>query len=48
MNGQNLQAGLIKPTKKPDCGNIIKIICDALNGIAYRDDPRTDVRMWKI
>jgi len=27
-----------RPTKKPDCDNILKIICDALNGLAYRDD----------
>jgi Holliday junction resolvase RusA-like endonuclease len=26
------------PTKKPDCDNIIKIVCDALNGVAYYDD----------
>lgn len=30
--------GKIKPTKKPDSDNIIKIICDALNGLAYKDD----------
>lgn len=30
--------GRTRPTKKPDCDNIIKIICDALNGLAYRDD----------
>ena len=30
--------GNIYPTKKPDCDNIIKIICDALNGVAYADD----------
>lgn len=24
--------------KKPDSDNIVKIICDALNGIAYKDD----------
>lgn len=24
--------------KKPDCDNIIKVICDALNGLAYHDD----------
>ena len=23
---------------KPDCDNIVKIICDSLNGIAYNDD----------
>jgi len=28
----------IRPTKKPDMDNIIKIIADALNGLAYRDD----------
>lgn len=30
--------GEIRPTTKPDCDNIAKIICDALNGIAYDDD----------
>lgn len=25
-------------TKKPDADNIAKIICDALNGVAYKDD----------
>lgn len=31
-------SGELKPTKKPDADNIVKVICDALNGIAYRDD----------
>ena len=26
------------PTKKPDSDNIAKVICDALNGVAYADD----------
>lgn len=26
------------PTVKPDCDNVLKIICDSLNGIAYDDD----------
>ncbi len=30
--------GKIRPTKKPDIDNIIKVIADSLNGIAYRDD----------
>lgn len=30
--------GLIYPTKKPDSDNIGKVICDALNGVAYGDD----------
>lgn len=35
---QNMQDGYIRPTKKPDCDNLGKIICDALNGIAFHDD----------
>ena len=30
--------GNILPTKKPDGDNVIKVICDALNGLAYADD----------
>lgn len=30
--------GIIRPIKKPDMDNIIKIIADSLNQIAYRDD----------
>ena len=30
--------GDILPTKKPDLDNIIKIILDALNGVADHDD----------
>ena len=30
--------GQILPTKKPDCDNIVKIVADALNSIAYHDD----------
>lgn len=32
------QQGKIRPTVKPDADNIGKIICDALNEIAYHDD----------
>ena len=28
----------IRPTKKPDWDNIGKVVCDALNGVAYKDD----------
>lgn len=31
-------ANILRPTKKPDFDNIFKILCDALNGIAYADD----------
>ena len=30
--------GIIRPTKKPDCDNVIKSILDALNNVAYYDD----------
>ena len=30
--------GKIRPTVKPDCDNILKLVADALNGIAYDDD----------
>lgn len=34
----DMLAGMLRPTKKPDCDNVIKIICDALNELAYKDD----------
>lgn len=36
--------GAIRPTRKPDCDNVAKVIADALNGLAYRDDSQI-VRM---
>lgn len=33
-----MRAEIERPTKKPDVDNIVKIICDALNKLAYRDD----------
>lgn len=30
--------GETRPTKKPDIDNCIKVVADALNGVAYRDD----------
>ncbi|KHO63373.1 endonuclease [Thermoanaerobacter sp. YS13] len=29
---------ILRPTKKPDMDNVVKIIADALNGLAYDDD----------
>lgn len=37
-NREKMLDGQIRPVKKPDADNIIKIVCDALNGIAYHDD----------
>ena len=35
---EDISAGKLKFTKKPDLDNCMKTICDALNGIAYIDD----------
>ena len=37
-NRQLMIGGKLFPTKKPDADNVAKVICDALNGIAYGDD----------
>lgn len=37
-NRMEMLLGHIRPAKKPDCDNVEKIICDALNGCAYKDD----------
>ena len=33
-----MRANTIRPTKTPDCDNVLKAIADSLQGIAYRDD----------
>lgn len=35
---EKMLSGAVRPTKKPDCDNIIKAVLDALNGVAYYDD----------
>lgn len=30
--------GLVRPQVKPDIDNVIKVVCDALNKVAYKDD----------
>lgn len=30
--------GLIRPTKKPDMDNVMKVVADSLNQVAYKDD----------
>ena len=41
---------MLQPTLKPDADNIAKIICDGLNGIAYKDDKQivslTVLKVW--
>ncbi len=33
-----MEDGTIRPTKKPDLDNILKVVADSLNGYAYKDD----------
>ena len=41
-------SGALLPTKKPDLDNVAKIVCDALNGVAYRDDSQiVDLKVHK-
>lgn len=40
--------GLIQPMVKPDADNVVKIIADALNGLAWQDDKQiTEIRASK-
>lgn len=41
--------GILKPAKKPDIDNILKIVLDGLNGVAYADDKQViEVRCRKF
>lgn len=35
-----MQAGTLPPSRKPDIDNVLKVVLDALNGVAYKDDSR--------
>ena len=37
-NKELMLKGEISPTKKPDIDNIIKVVLDAMNGFAFKDD----------
>ena len=44
-----MQVGLIKPTKKPDIDNILKSVLDSLNQVAFYDDTQfvcVSVEKW--
>jgi len=48
-NKTAMEAGIIRPTKTPDCDNVLKAIADALNKLAYRDDAQiTDCQIRKF
>lgn len=41
-------AGVISPTVKPDCDNVIKSVADALNGVVWHDDKQiVRATIWK-
>lgn len=46
---QDVDLGLKQPTTKPDCDNILKVVFDALNGVAYTDDKQIiSAEIYKI
>ena len=36
----SMREGTMLPSRKPDIDNVLKIVLDALNGVAYKDDSR--------
>lgn len=43
-----MESGELRPLKKSDADNILKVVCDALNQVAYRDDVQiVDARVVK-
>ena len=47
---QAIKEGLEYPTKKPDADNIVKVVLDSLNDIAFHDDSQivelTVIKRW--
>ena len=47
---QDIREGKDYPCKKPDCDNVVKVVLDSLNGIAYKDDAQvielTVIKRW--
>jgi Holliday junction resolvase RusA-like endonuclease len=45
----DMSMGKIRPTSRPDGDNILKLVSDSLNGLAYRDDSqivKATVEKW--
>ena len=40
-------AGELIPTTKPDADNVLKAICDGLNGVVWRDDVQAADGAWR-
>ena len=46
---QAMKSGDLRPAKRPDGDNILKVVCDALNNRAYEDDKQiVDARVVKL
>lgn len=46
---EKMERQIISPTKKPDIDNIAKIVLDALNKLAYKDDTQvTKLELEKV
>ncbi len=44
-----IEEGLLSPTKKPDIDNIVKIILDSMNKMAFKDDNQiTKIEVQKV
>jgi len=44
----DMLSGRMRPTKKPDADNVLKAICDGMNGVVWRDDVQAvEVRLSK-
>ena len=44
-----MRTGQLRPTKRPDMDNIVKIVADSLNKVAYHDDAQvvsTTIEKW--
>lgn len=35
---EQMRQGVLRPTKKPDLDNVVKVMADSLNQVAYKDD----------